>query len=113
LWWALPLGALLGLALQLANQAPETEAGHGSGLPALLGARTSRWCAVVAFTVACTAATALLLLEGERWHALAATACSAGTLALLPRWRAFGADGLFGVLAVGAAAVAIAFLGAA
>ncbi|MGK2965244.1 MAG: UbiA family prenyltransferase, partial [Tepidiformaceae bacterium] len=51
LWFVFPLGAVLGFALQLANQAPDVETGGASelGWPGLMGGRRARVVAVAAW----------------------------------------------------------------
>jgi 4-hydroxybenzoate polyprenyltransferase len=116
LWWAFPLGGLLALSLYFANQAPgaenERELGVG-GLAQSAGERRSRALAIGLFGLAGSGAVAVLLFEGTGAAMLAAIA--AGVAAILaPRATAyFGRDGMFGVLAVGGAGLAFAFLSAA
>ena len=110
LWWTLPLGASLGFGLHLANQAPD--AADDIGLPGVLGEQRSRQLATVVFTgVALTAA--LVLLPDSRGHALAAASTGVIVLAASP-WapRVLGRDALFGLHALGAAALALVFLSA-
>jgi uncharacterized protein (DUF58 family) len=116
LWWAFPLGAVLALSLYFANQAPgadeERDLGVG-GLAQGMGERRARALAVTLFGLAGSGAVAVLLFEGTGPAMLAAIAAGIGAL-LAPRATAYlGRDGMFGVLAVGAAGLAFAFLSAA
>lgn len=114
LWWAFPLGALLGLALHLANQLPDLEAERDAkGTAHRLGARRTFRGAVGVFGVAGGLACVVLLLAGEPGRAAlcAVSAVFAGSLS----GRAvvlFGRDGLFGLFAASAGALAVVFLSA-
>jgi 4-hydroxybenzoate polyprenyltransferase len=112
LWWAFPLGGALGLALHLANQAPDVAAGEVIGLAGRLGAERSRLLSLVLFGIAALVAAAVLL---DRATGLAACLAiiSRGTHAAAPHARRYlGRDGLFGLLAVASAALAVIFLAA-
>jgi 4-hydroxybenzoate polyprenyltransferase len=112
LWWAFPLGAALGLALHLANQAPDVAAGEVIGLAGRLGADRSRLLSLVLFGTVGLLAAAVLL---DRAPGLAAglAVVSLGTLAVAPFARRFlGRDGLFGLLAVASTALAVIYLAA-
>lgn len=116
LWWAFPLGAVLALSLYFANQAPgaDQEAELGvTGLAQGVGERRARALALGLFGLAASGAIGVLLVKQTAAAMLAAIA--AGIAAILaPRASlALGRDGMFAVLAVGAAALAIAFLSAA
>ena len=114
LWWAFPLGALLGLALHLTNQLPDLESEQGAkGTAHRLGARRTFRGAVGVFGVAGGLACVVLLVAGEPGRAglCAVSAVFAGSLS----GRAvvlFGRDGLFGLFAASAAALAVVFLSA-
>jgi 4-hydroxybenzoate polyprenyltransferase len=116
LWWAFPLGGLLAVALYFANQAPGAEAERTMGVRGLsqaVGERRSRAIAVALFGIAASAAVVVLLFVALPQAALTAIAGAVAFL-LAPRATAyFGRDGLFGVLAAGAAALAVVFLSAA
>lgn len=112
LWWALPLGVALGLALHLANQAPDAAEHGDSGATTLLGPRRARTVAIALFLAVAFAVTAILATTGAE-RALIAAAAGAGTLALSTQARFFGRDGLFGVLALGGAGLALVLLSAA
>lgn len=117
LWWAFPLGAGLGLALHLANQAPDITSDRAAGIEGaaqLMGGRRARALALVLFGVVASIVLAVLLVEGERGRAILAAA-DAGFVALLaPRaTRFFGRDGLFGLLAAGSAILAAVFISSA
>lgn len=115
LWWVFPLGALLGLAIHLANQLPDLHAEKGSkGAAHRLGARQSFRGAIGLFGVAGGLACIVLLFAGEAGRAglCAVSVVFAGSLS----GRAvvlFGRDGLFGLLAASTGAVAVVFLSAA
>ena len=114
LWWVFPLGGLLGLALHLANQLPDLEAEKGAkGAAHRLGARRSFRGSVGVFGVAGGMACVVLLLAGEPGRAAlcAVSTVFGGSLS----GRAvvlFGRDGLFGLLAASAGAIAVVFLSA-
>lgn len=115
LWWTFPVGALLAVALHLANQSPDAtdDRGLGSrGLPELLGARRSARLSLALFGLAMSWAAVVLVFESPPRAALVA---AAGALALVLAPRAvlfFGRDGLFGLLSASAAVVALVFLSA-
>lgn len=114
LWWVFPLGAVLGLALHLANQAPDVpKETNGRGIAHRLGTARAANLALGLIGVAGLIAVAVLLVEGAGTQALLVAA--AGLLAHTLGRRAvqlFGADGLFGLLATTAAAMAVSFISA-
>lgn len=116
LWWAFPLGAILGFGLHLANQAPDVEADRATGIRSTaqqLGARQSRAASVALFGAAASAAVILLLFRSPERAAVAAID---GAIVFLLAPRApvfFGRDGLFGLLAAGSAILGAVFLSAA
>ena len=114
LWWALPMGAVLGLALHLANQAPDVpKETDGRGIAHRLGTERSGNLALGLVGVAGLIAVVVLLFEGATNQALLVAA--AGLLAQTLARRSvqlFGADGLFGLLATTAAAMAVCFISA-
>lgn len=115
LWWVFPLGALLGLALHLANQAPDIEGDRRSGVVGSaqrLGGRRSRAAAIAIFGTVGSVAVVVLLFESPG-HALIAAIDAALVLMLAPRAQVFfGRDGLFGLLSASSAVLAIVFLSA-
>ncbi len=116
LWWAFPLGGLLALSLYFANQAPgaEDEAALGvSGLAQGLGERRARAWALGLFGLAASGAVMVLLFVSAGAAVLAASAAGLTALVAPRASLVFGRDGMFGVLAVGAAALALVFLSAA
>jgi 4-hydroxybenzoate polyprenyltransferase len=111
LWWAFPLGAMLGLALHLANQAPDVAAGEVVGLAGKLGADRSRLLSLVLFGIAGLAAAALV--DHRPGLAAGIVVVTLATLAVAPFARRYlGRDGPFGLLAVASAVMAVAFLAA-
>jgi 4-hydroxybenzoate polyprenyltransferase len=121
LWWLLPLGALIGLALHLANTLPDIDADAAHdvrGLAHRLGARGSMIAAWAAFAaaLALSAAIAPLVRYDAAVYMPAASfgaACLAVSIAAYARRR----DGAalqfgFGVLGIGAAALATGWLAA-
>ncbi|MCC7364946.1 MAG: UbiA family prenyltransferase [Dehalococcoidia bacterium] len=114
LWWAFPLGALLGLAVHLANQAPDVDANPGEpGLAAAIGARASARLALLVFGLAASGAVAVLLFESAE-RAWAVAALAAATLLLARRAvRFFGRNGLFGLLATASGVLGLLFVSAA
>ncbi len=121
LWWLLPLGALIGLALHLANTLPDIEddAAHGvRGLAHRLGPARSMLAGWFAFASALALSVALApaLDYDLRFYAPAAL-FGAGCLILgasasLRRRDAFGHQIAFGALGIGAAVVAVGWLAA-
>lgn len=115
LWWALPLGALLGFSLHIANQLPDSDQDGRRGIRSAaqrVDARRAYGLAVGAFGIAASAAIIVLLFESAGRAGLAAI--DAMVVALLgPRaTRFFGRDGLFGLLAAATATLAVLFLSA-
>ncbi len=115
LWWVFPLGALLGLALHLANQAADVPAeAHIRGFAHRLGTERSANLALGLVGLAGMIAVVVLLIAGDGTQAIlsAGTVMVAGVLAKRAV-RIFGADGLFGLLASSSAILAVAFTSAA
>jgi 4-hydroxybenzoate polyprenyltransferase len=115
LWWVFPLGAVLGLSLHIANQAPDTAAdvaaGSG-GATRYLGERRARAASIALFGITASAG-ALILLTRDAGSAVIAAVDGAAVTMLAPRAPMFfGRDGLFGLLAVGSAILAVVFLSA-
>jgi 4-hydroxybenzoate polyprenyltransferase len=120
-WWLLPLGALLGVALHLANTLPdiESDAAHGvMGLTHRIGARWAMGLAWAAFATALALSVALApfvhydlrvyapaLLTG-----VAALAASAAAVAILRDEFALRLG--FGVLSLASAVLAVGWLAA-
>jgi 4-hydroxybenzoate polyprenyltransferase len=115
LWWVLPLGAALGFALHLANQAPDVEDDRRAGIASagqMLGSDRSRSLAVAVFAaVAVVACVVLTPATPGRAIALGGVGAAGFVIAVFAVGR-LGRDGLFGVLALGAAAISVVFLSA-
>jgi 4-hydroxybenzoate polyprenyltransferase len=115
LWWVFPLGAVLGLALHLANQVPDIEGDRRAGVVGSaqrLGGRRSRAASIALFGIVASVVVVVLLFESPG-HALIAAIDAAIVLMLAPRAQVFfGRDGLFGLLAASSAVLAIIFLSA-
>jgi len=114
LWWVFPLGALLGLGLHLANQAPDVpKESEMRGLAHRLGTEKAADLALVLVALAGVVACAVLIVDGAGTQAIlaAGTVLLAGTMAGRSV-RLFGPDGLFGLLASTSAALAVTFLSA-
>ena len=114
LWWAFPLGALLGLALHLANQTPDVpKKSQIRGLAHRLGTERSANLALGLVGTAGIVAFVVLLFAGAATQAIltAGAVMLAGVMARRAV-RLFGADGLFGLLASTAAVVAVLFVSA-
>lgn len=113
LFWVFPLGALLGLALHLANQAPDIAADRQAGIRGTaqsLGSGPSRGVALGLFGGAGALAVGILAFESSGRAALAATDVLFAAL-IAPRAAAyFGRDGFFGLLAAATAVLAVLFL---
>jgi len=121
LWWLLPLGALIGLALHLANTLPDIDddARHGvRGLAHRLGAVGSTAIGWSSFALALAISVALVpaLDYDLRVYAPAATfgaACLAGSIALFALRRdGFALQVGFGAIGIGSAVMAVGWLAA-
>lgn len=112
LWFAFPLGALVGLALHLANQAPDV-AGEPNvrGLAHRLGTERAANLSLGIFGLAGIFAVVVLLFAGGAMQALltAATVLIAGVMSRRAV-ATFGPDGLFGLLVASSAAIAVLFV---
>lgn len=122
LWWLLPLGALIGLALHLANTLPDLDGdtAHGvRGLAHRLGASGSLRSAWASFAsaLALTAVLALFLDYDLRFYTPTILTGTAGLVASICvfaiRRDQFALQLGFGVLSVASAALAVGWLAAA
>lgn len=114
LWWTLPLGGALGFALHLANQAPDIAAEADiRGAAHRMGAGRARWTAIGVFGGAAVVAAIALAGAGEEGRALLALAVAGVAAVAAPLAGRVTHDGMFGVLALGAAGVGVIFLSAA
>ncbi|MGE5594654.1 MAG: UbiA family prenyltransferase [Hyphomicrobiales bacterium] len=115
LWWTFPLGFVLGIAVQLANQSPdarEDREGGVRGVAQRLGSRRSARLSLALFGAGSSAAVVILLFADPAWAGLCAATATVALL-LAPRAvRFFGRDGLFGLLAASSALLAVLFLSA-
>ncbi len=114
LWFAFPLGGLIGLALHLANQAPDVPGEPNvRGLAHRLGTERAANLSLGIFGLAGMFAVVVLLFAGGAMQALltAATVLIAGVMSRRAV-AAFGPDGLFGLLAASSAAIAVLFVSA-
>jgi 4-hydroxybenzoate polyprenyltransferase len=121
LWWLLPLGALLGLALHVANTLPDLDDDreHGvRGLPHRLGRRRSVIVAWASYAFALALSVGLLPLldyDGTVYApaAVFGAACLAGGIAIYGVRRDDAAlQAGFGIFGVGAAVLAAGWLAA-
>ena len=122
LWWIIPLGALIGLSLHLANTLPdiESDAAHGvRGLAHRLGERASMQLAWSCFAAALALAVAITPLVTYELKLFVPTliggvSCLVASILLgtMDR-RATALQIAFGVMGVGAAAAAVGWLAAA
>ncbi len=121
LWWLLPLGALIGLALHLANTLPDidADAAHGvRGLAHRLGARGSMIASWASFGAALALSAAIVpLVRYDAAIYAPAAAFGAACLALSMAAYALRRDGGalqfgFGLLGIGAAILAAGWLAA-
>ena len=119
LWWLLPLGAPIGLALHLANTLPDIDADASQGVRGLahrLGAARSMAAGWAAFGGALVLSAAIAPLVNYDLAlyvpaALAGTAClAASVLAYALRRDAFALQFGFGLLGAGSAVVAVGWL---
>ncbi len=122
LWWLLPLGALLGLALHLANTLPDLDddRAHGvAGLAHRLGAARSMLLAWSSFAAALTASAILSLVIDYDLRVYApALGVGAVALTISASVYALRRDGLalqvgFGALSIASAVLAVGWLEAA
>jgi 4-hydroxybenzoate polyprenyltransferase len=112
LWWVFPLGVLFGASLHLANQLPDLATERIRGAAHRAGARRAALLAFGLFGAGASLAVVVLLFESRPRAALAGAAAFLA-MVLAPRaTRVFGRDGLFGVLAVTTAVIAVVFLSA-
>lgn len=121
LWWLLPLGALIGLALHLANTIPDIEddARHGvRGLAHRLGRERAKRLAWVAFAnaLALSAVLASLLSYDLRLYlptlAFGIVCLAAAAISTLTRRDAPASPIAFGTLAAGSVVLAVGWLAA-
>jgi 4-hydroxybenzoate polyprenyltransferase len=91
LWWLLPLGALIGLAVHLANTAPDIESDAANGVRGLAH-RLGEGRAVVASWLSFGAA---LVLAAALWPALDANARWYATTVLIGAWCLFAAIAVY------------------
>lgn len=116
LWWAFPVGLLLGASLNLANQLPDlspSSTGRRQGLPSAVGRSRSGPLALALFGAAASLAAVVLAFESAVAAALVALSTIATLLSVCPALRAAGPRALFPTLAVGSAAMAAVFVAAA
>lgn len=114
LWAAFPVGALLGLALHLANQAPDVPKEAGMrGLAHRLGTERAANLSLGLFGLAGIIAVVVLLVATAPLQALllAATVLIAGIMSRRAV-ATFGPDGLFGLLAMSSGLMAVLFVSA-
>ena len=120
LWWLLPLGGLIGLAMHLANTLPdiEADAAHGvRGLAHQLGVRGSLVACWVAFGLALGLAIAIapVVVENGRWFAVAVGTGAVSLLVAVGAWVATRERALqfnFGAISIGTAVTAAGWLAA-
>jgi 4-hydroxybenzoate polyprenyltransferase len=114
LWWALPLGILLGLSLHLANQLPDilAEQDRVGGAAHHLGPRRTTQLAFAFFGAAASVAVLVVLTQRPTFAFVMAAAGFATALAALRAPRILGRDGLFVAFAAGAALIALLFVAA-
>jgi 4-hydroxybenzoate polyprenyltransferase len=121
LWWIVPLGALIGLSLHLANTLPdvESDAAHGvRGFAHRIGQHAAKLLAWASFGAALALAVAIMPVVDYDLRILTPT-LAAGVVTLAAS-VALGIDGqstrlqlAFGVMGVGAATAAVGWLAAA
>lgn len=121
LWWLLPLGALIGLALHLANTLPDLEGDAANGVAGLahrLGARASMLLAYASFAaaLALSAVPAAVVDYDARYYLpalVAGIAALAGSgTAFAVRRDAWTLQLGFGALSLASAALAVGWLAA-
>ena len=116
LWWAFPIGLLLGPAVHFANQLPDIRGDRATGsggVAVRVGAQRTALAAYGLYGMGASFAAIVLLFESPPRAGFAA-ATGVATMLLAPRGaRLFGRDGLFGVLVVNTIVLATVFLSAA
>lgn len=120
LWWLLPLGALLGLSIHLANTLPDiaSDAEHGvRGLAHVLGVRYSMFLSWSSFALALALAAVIapLVDANLRWYAIALIAGGSCLAATMVAYRLRGSPALqlnFGLTSIGAVVCAAGWLAA-
>jgi geranylgeranylglycerol-phosphate geranylgeranyltransferase len=115
LWWTFPLGALLGLALHLANQLPDLQQDSRRGIRSAVqrvGSQRTFAGAMASFGMAASLAVVVLLFESPARALLAAVDAGFAAILATRATRIFGRDGLFGLMAAAAAILAVVFLSA-
>jgi 4-hydroxybenzoate polyprenyltransferase len=122
LWWIVPLGALIGLSLHVANTLPdiESDAAHGvRGLTHRLGVQRSKvlaWSSFGAALVLAVAIAPVISYDARIFipTVLGGAACLIVSVLLgADARRTGGLQASFGVLGIGAAAAAVGWLAAA
>jgi 4-hydroxybenzoate polyprenyltransferase len=115
LWWTFPLGGVLGLSLNLANQSADVPAERRLGVRGAahrLGMSRSRRLSLACFGLAASVAVLLLALR-EPDRAVYSAAAAATVALLAPRASGrLGHDAFFGLLAAGSAVLAVLFISA-
>lgn len=112
LWWAFPLGGLLGLSLHLANQLPDLAFEPGSGGAAhRIGARRTMAAALGLYGAAAVMASAVLFATSVAGLGALVAFGALFTGSLASRSVSFfGRDGFFGLLATSSALLGVIFL---
>lgn len=116
LWWGYPLGALLGLSLYFADQAPDVPQERSLGVRGAahrLGPGRSRLLAIMLFGLAASLVVLVLLVEARERAPFAAIIALAVALFSGRATALLGRDGLFALLAGGGALLAAVFISAA
>jgi 4-hydroxybenzoate polyprenyltransferase len=118
LWWLLPLGALVGLAIHLANSLPDVESDAANGVRGLahvLGVERAMYLSWLAFAQALILAALIApFLDAKAvWYTLALTAGTACLFASMLAYRLRGERALqlnFGLTSIGAVICAAGWL---
>lgn len=112
LWWAFPLGALLGLSLHLANQIPDVALEPGTrGAAHRIGARRALAASLGFYALAAITASAVLFATSVAGLGALVAFGALFTGSLASRAIAFfGRDGFFGLLATSSALMGVIFL---
>jgi 4-hydroxybenzoate polyprenyltransferase len=113
LWWAFPVGGLLGIALHLANVAPDAEADRAAGVRGAAQRLGPRWAARLALVCFGVAAVVTASVVASERTGLGAAVAGVGAVAVVAGMRLpgfLGRDGLFEVLGTGCAGMTVLFL---
>jgi len=114
LWWLFPAGILAGLAVHLANELPDAEAGaqHG-GAVQRMGVRRAYGAAMTALGASVSVCVVALAFTAPFQAGIAAIVGAAAFISAPRATKVLGRNGLFGVVATTTAMLGVVFVSAA